>query len=210
MEFPSKLIEAGVNELSRLPGIGKKTALRLALHILRGTESDAEALGNALVAMRRDIQYCKTCGNISDDPVCKICSSHRRDNAIICVVEDCKDVIAIENTGQYNGLYHVLNGVIHPMQGVSPSDLNIDSLLQRVGEGICQEIIFALSTSMEGDMTSFYISRKLKENGREVRISSIARGIPVGSDLEFTDEVTLARSLLNRTLFTQSSGSNAL
>jgi recombination protein RecR len=210
MEFPSKLIEAGVNELSRLPGIGKKTALRLALHILRGTESDAEALGNALISMRRDIQYCKTCGNISDAPVCKICSSHRRDNAIICVVEDCKDVIAIENTGQYTGLYHVLNGVIHPMQGVSPSDLNIDSLLERVGEGICQEIIFALSTSMEGDMTSFYISRKLKEKGSEVRVSSIARGIPVGSDLEFTDEVTLARSLLNRTAFTQSSGSNAL
>jgi recombination protein RecR len=210
MEFPSKLIEAGVNELSRLPGIGKKTALRLALHILRGSESDAEALGNALIAMRRDIQYCKECGNISDDPTCKICTSHRRDQAIICVVEDCKDVIAIENTGQYTGLYHVLNGVIHPMQGISPSDLNIDSLLARVRAGACKEIIFALSTSMEGDMTAFYISRKLNEQGSELRISSIARGIPVGSDLEFTDEVTLARSLQNRTAFTQSSGSNAL
>ncbi|MEM0999680.1 MAG: recombination mediator RecR [Bacteroidota bacterium] len=210
MEFPSKLIEAGVNELSRLPGIGKKTALRLALHILKGDESEAEALGNALIAMRRDTKYCSECGNISDDDICKICTSHRRDRGTICVVEDCKDVIAIENTGQYTGLYHVLNGVIHPMQGITPSELNIESLIVRVQDGACTEIIFALSASMEGDMTSFYISRKLNELEKEIRISSIARGIPVGSDLEYTDEVTLARSLLNRTAFTQNSGTNSL
>lgn len=199
MEFPSKVIEDGVNELSRLPGIGKKTALRLALHILKGTEPEAESLGKALIALRKDIRYCKVCGNISDESTCKICSSHRRDQSLICVVEDCKDVIAIENTGQFTGTYHVLNGVIHPMQGIGPEDLNIDALLHRVEKGEVSEIIFALPASMEGDMTSFYIARQLEAH--ELQISSIARGIPVGSDLEFTDEVTLARSLLNRTLF---------
>ncbi len=203
MEFPSKVIENGVNELSSLPGVGKKTALRLALHILKGTEEDAETLGKAIIALRRDIQYCRTCGNISDHDVCKICTSHRRDQAVVCVVEDCKDVIAIENTGQFTGTYHVLNGVIHPMQGIGPSELNIDSLVQRVGEQKVTEIIFALPTSMEGDMTAFYISKRLKEY--DLRISSIARGIPVGSDLEFTDEITLARSLMNRTDFTPTS-----
>ncbi len=200
MEFPSKVIENGVNELSSLPGVGKKTALRLALHILKGTEEDAEALGNAIIALRRDILYCRTCGNISDHDVCKICTSHRRDQGIVCVVEDCKDVIAIENTGQFTGTYHVLNGVIHPMQGIGPSELNIDTLVGRVEEEKIKEIIFALPTSMEGDMTAFYISKRLKAFG--LRISSIARGIPVGSDLEFTDEITLARSLMNRTDFT--------
>ena len=200
MEFPSKVIENGVNELSSLPGVGKKTALRLALHILKGTEEDAEALGKAIISLRKDIQYCRTCGNISDHEVCKICSSHRRDLGVVCVVEDCKDVIAIENTGQYTGTYHVLNGVIHPMQGIGPSELNIDSLVERVGEEEIKEIIFALPTSMEGDMTAFYISKRLKDY--DLRISSIARGIPVGSDLEFTDEITLARSLMNRTDFT--------
>ena len=200
MEFPSKVIENGVNELSGLPGVGKKTALRLALHILKGTEEDAEALGKAIIALRRDIQYCRNCGNISDHETCKICTSHRRDQAVVCVVEDCKDVIAIENTGQFSGTYHVLNGVIHPMQGIGPGELNIDSLVDRVREQGIKEIIFALPASMEGDMTSFYISKRLKEF--EVVISSIARGIPVGSDLEFTDEITLARSLMNRTEFT--------
>ncbi|MCL4105874.1 UNVERIFIED_CONTAM: hypothetical protein GTU68_012512 [Idotea baltica] len=202
MEFPSKLIEDGVNELSGLPGVGKKTALRLALHILKGSEADAEALGNAIIAMRRDIKYCSNCGNISDFEVCKICTSHRRDQTVVCVVEDAKDVIAIENTGQFTGTYHVLNGVIHPMQGIGPSDLNIDRLVERVDESQIGEIIFALPTSMEGDMTSFYISKRLKAH--ELKISSIARGIPVGSDLEFTDEITLARSLLNRTDFNPS------
>ncbi|HHG83349.1 MAG TPA: recombination protein RecR [Bacteroidetes bacterium] len=204
MEFPSKVIENGVNELARLPGIGKKTALRLALHILKGSETDAESLGNAVISLRKDIQYCKVCGNISDDTTCRICSSHRRDNTTICIVEDCKDVIAIENTGQFTGTYHVLNGVIHPMQGIGPTDLNIDSLLERIAAGECKEIIFALSSSMEGDMTAFYIAKKLKAHA--LRVSSIARGIPVGSDLEFTDEITLARSLLNRTDFSQSAG----
>jgi recombination protein RecR len=204
MEFPSKVIEDGVNELSRLPGIGKKTALRLALHILKGSETDAESLGNALIALRKGIKYCRNCGNISDDDVCKICSSHRRNQAMICIVEDCKDVIAIENTGQYTGTYHVLNGIIHPMQGLGPSDLNIESLIRRLQAGGCTEIIFALPSSMEGDMTSFYIARKIEEF--EVKVTSIARGIPVGSDLEFTDEITLARSLMNRTSLTQSTG----
>jgi len=203
MDFPSKVIEDGVNELSRLPGIGKKTALRLALHILRGSEDAAEQLGNALIALRRDVRFCKNCGNISDDEICKICSSHRRDQGTVCVVEDCKDVIAIENTGQYTGTYHVLNGVIHPMQGIGPGDLNIDSLLLRVEKEEVKEIIFALPTSMEGEMTSFYIAKRLQQH--EVKMSSIARGIPVGSDLEFTDEITLARSLMNRTDFSTAS-----
>jgi recombination protein RecR len=204
MEFPSKVIEDGVNELSKLPGIGKKTALRLALFILKGSEGDAEGLGNAIIALRKGVKYCKQCGNLTDEEICRICSSHRRNQAMICVVEDCKDVIAIENTGQYTGTYHVLNGIIHPMQGLGPSDLNIESLLQRLRTGACEEVIFALPSSMEGDMTSFYIARKLEEFG--VRTSSIARGIPVGSDLEFTDEITLARSLINRTSLTQSTG----
>jgi recombination protein RecR len=194
MEFPSKVIEDGVNELSKLPGIGKKTA----------SEGDAEGLGNAIIALRKGVKYCKQCGNLTDEEICRICSSHRRNQAMICVVEDCKDVIAIENTGQYTGTYHVLNGIIHPMQGLGPSDLNIESLLQRLRTGACEEVIFALPSSMEGDMTSFYIARKLEEFG--VRTSSIARGIPVGSDLEFTDEITLARSLINRTSLTQSTG----
>ena len=145
MEFPSKVIENGVNELASLPGVGKKTALRLALHILKGTEEDAETLGKAIIALRRDILYCRTCGNISDHDVCKICTSHRRDQGVVCVVEDCKDVIAIENTGQYTGTYHVINGVIHPMQGIGPSELNIDSLVVRVGEENIKEIIFCAS-----------------------------------------------------------------
>jgi recombination protein RecR len=208
MEFPSKVIEDGVNELSRLPGIGKKTALRLALHILKGSETDAEGLGNAIIALRKGVNYCKNCGNLSDDAICKICSSHRRNQALICVVEDCKDVIAIENTGQYTGTYHVLNGIIHPMQGLGPSDLNIESLIERLKNGKCEEVIFALPSSMEGDMTSFYIARKMEEF--KVKTSSIARGIPVGSDLEFTDEITLARSLMNRTsLMQQGSTSNS-
>jgi recombination protein RecR len=207
MEFPSKVIEDGVNELSRLPGIGKKTALRLALYILKRSEGEAEGLGNAIIALRKGIKYCKNCGNISDEDVCKICNSQRRNQNIICVVEDCKDVIAIENTGQYTGTYHVLNGIIHPMMGLGPGDLNIESLLNRIKAGSCEEVIFALPSSMEGDMTSFYIARKLE--AFSLKVSSIARGIPVGSDLEFTDEITLARSLLNRTALSQSNGGSS-
>ena len=199
MEYPSKVIENAVNELSRLPGIGKKTALRLAIYILRRPESDALNLGGALVSLRRDIKYCNNCGNISDDPICLICTSSKRDHSIICVVEDCKDVIAIENTHQYTGTYHVLGGLINPLQGVGPSELNISQLVCRAEEETCKEIIFAFSANIEGDTTAFYISKKLQPSG--VKTSSIARGIPIGSELEFTDEITLARSLHNRTLF---------
>jgi len=197
MEYPSKKIEAAVNELSGLPGIGRKTALRLALHLLKQSEDTAERLGQALVEMRKGIRFCKKCGNISDEEVCKICSSPRRNHKLVCVVEDAKDVIALESTHQYPGLYHVLGGLINPLQGVGPSMLNIEPLLSRIqGDGI-EEVIFAFSANIEGDTTSFYLAKKLNALG--VSISSIARGIPVGTDLEFTDEVTLARSIVNRT-----------
>ncbi|MCB9231336.1 MAG: recombination protein RecR [Bacteroidia bacterium] len=199
MEYPSKVIESAVSELSKLPGIGKKTALRLALHLLRQPESDAELLGGAIISLRRDIRYCDSCGNISDDSMCQICSNPRRDPSQICVVEDCKDVIALENTNQFQGRYHVLGGLINPLMGIRPSSLNIDPLLQKTKEGEVKEIIFAFAANLEGDTTAFYISRKLQDYN--LRISSIARGIPVGSDLEFTDEITLARSIMNRTLF---------
>lgn len=208
MEFPSKVIEAAVGELSRLPGVGRKTALRLALHILRKSEVEAEALGNAIIALRRDVKYCNKCGNISDAEICNICASPRRNQAQVCVVEDCKDVIAIENTNQYTGSYHVLGGIINPLAGIGPHQLNIDPLIARVDTGECQEIIFALSSSIEGDTTAFYISKKLRD--RKVRITSIARGIPVGSELEFTDEITLARSLMNRVDFSVSSEASGL
>jgi recombination protein RecR len=208
MDFPSKVIEDGVNELSRLPGIGKKTALRLAMFILRGTEQNADNLGNAIIHLRRNILFCNTCGNISDGPICKICASHRRDHGIICVVEDCQDVMSIENTNQYTGVYHVLNGLIHPMQGTGPSDLNIDSLVKRMQDGSVKEVIFALPSTMEGEMTAFYISKRIRDLG--AKVSNIARGIPVGSDLEFTDEITLARSLLQRTEFNTSNEQSGL
>ncbi len=196
MNFPSKLIEDAVTEISRLPGIGKKTALRLALHLLKQNEVVTEALALAITKMREEIQYCQVCHNISDDLECSICKSHRRDRSIICVVEDIRDVLAIENTNQYQGLYHVLGGVISPIQGIGPEELKIESLLSRVSQGEVLEIILALSATMEGDTTSFYLSKRLKESG--VKVSSIARGIPVGGELEFTDEVTLGRSILTR------------
>lgn len=196
MNFPSKLIEDAVTEISRLPGIGKKTALRLALHLLKQNEVVTEALALAITKMREEIQYCRTCHNISDDLECNVCKSHRRDRSIICVVEDIRDVLAIENTNQYQGLYHVLGGVISPIQGIGPEELKIESLLTRVSSGEVSEIILALSATMEGDTTSFYLSKRLKDSG--VKVSSIARGIPVGGELEFTDEVTLGRSILTR------------
>lgn len=199
MQYPSKIIEAAVEELSRLPGVGKKTALRLALHILREPELAAEQLGEAIIALRKHTKYCQTCGNISDEEICAICNDPRRDQNTICIVEDCKDVIALENTNQFKGLYHVLGGLINPLQGIGPSHLNLDPLFERIKSGECTELIFAFSATIEGDTTAFYISRKIDTNS--VRVSNIARGIPVGSDLEFTDEVTLARSLLNRTDF---------
>ncbi|MBA4302365.1 DNA replication and repair protein RecR [Algoriphagus alkaliphilus] len=196
MNFPSKLIEDAVTEISRLPGIGKKTALRLALHLLKQNEVVTEALALSITKMRSEIHYCKTCHNISDDVECSICKSHRRDRTTICVVEDIRDVLAIENTNQYQGLYHVLGGVISPIQGIGPEELKIETLIERVMLGDVSEIILALSATMEGDTTSFYLGKRLKETG--VKVSTIARGIPVGGELEFTDEVTLGRSILTR------------
>lgn len=200
MQYPSKIIEKAVEEISRLPGIGKKTALRLALHLLREAEEDTISLAGALVDLRTKTLYCQSCHNISDAPVCGICHSHRRDRSIICVVENPQDVIAIENTSQYQGLYHVLGGVISPIEGVGPGDLRLDSLVSRVAEAEkenpVKEIILALSPTMEGDTTSFYITRKLSPHG--VKVSTIARGVPVGGELEYTDEITLGRSILSR------------
>ena len=198
MEYPSQTIEEAVNELASLPGIGRKTALRLALHILKQSEADAERLGSSIIDLRKNIRYCERCYNISDTDVCKICSNPRRNAKQICVVEDTKDVIALESTHQFQGNYHVLGGLINPLQGIGPSMLNIDSLVTRVKENAVEEIIFAFSANIEGDTTSFYLQKKLAP--LQVRVSSIARGIPVGTDLEFTDEVTLARSFMNRTL----------
>ena len=199
MEFPSKLVENAVNEMSQLPGIGKRTALRLVLHLLKQPIEQTELLSSALTAMRNDIQYCKECNTISDDEICGICSSASRDKTIICVVEDVRDVMAIENTGMYKGIYHVLGGKISPIEGIGPSQLKITSLVEKVKEGKINEIIFALSSTMEGDTTNFYIFRQIKEYG--VKTSTIARGIAVGDELEYADEVTLGRSLLNRIPF---------
>lgn len=194
--FASRLVEDTVNELSRLPGIGKKTALRLALHLLKKELHVAEALGNSIINMRTEIVFCKRCFNISDSDLCEICSNPRRNEQIICVVEDVRDVIAIENTGQYNGLYHILGGIISPIDGIGPNDLNIEALVGRLGEEGIAEVILALSTTIEGDTTNFYLFKKLKDFN--VNITTIARGISVGDELEYADEVTLGRSLLNR------------
>lgn len=201
MDYPSKLIEDAVNEVARLPGIGKKTALRLVLHLVKENENKTLALSEALSKMRLNIRFCKTCHNISDDDECFICRSHRRDKSLICVVEESKDVMAIENTSQYPGVYHVLGGIISPMNGIGPAELKIESLLHRIARsaGEVKEIILALSSTMEGDTTAFYLHKKLKETG--VKVTSIARGIPVGGDLEYTDEITLGRSITARTLF---------
>jgi recombination protein RecR len=195
--FSSKLLQAAVEEFSKLPGIGRKTSLRLVLHMLRQDPQEVEAFAGALTGLRNHVIYCNKCHNISDREVCDICSSPRRDNSTICVVEDLRDVIAIENTGQYHGLYHVLGGIISPMDGIGPDDLQIDSLVARVTEENTREIILALSTTMEGDTTNFYIFRKLQD--RDIKLSTIARGISIGDELEYADEVTLGRSILNRT-----------
>ena len=201
MEYPSKLIEEAVNEVSRLPGIGKKTALRLVLHLVKENETRTLSLTEALTKLRSNIKFCKTCHNISDEEECSICKSHRRDRSIICVVEESKDVMAIENTSQYRGVYHVLGGIISPMNGIGPSDLKIESLVERltISNGETKEIILALSATMEGDTTSFYINKRISVF--DLKISSIARGISVGGDLEYTDEITLGRSITGRTLF---------
>lgn len=197
--FPSKLLEDAVNEFSKLPGIGNKTALRLVLHLLRKAPSESDALGNAIIRLRREIKHCEVCHNISDNHVCQICSDPMRDKESVCVVENIRDVMSIENTHQYKGTYHVLGGIISPMDGIGPSDLTLASLEAKVREGIIREIIIALPTTMEGDTTSFYIYRKIKDSG--VRISTIARGVAIGDDLEYADEITLGRSILNRTDF---------
>lgn len=199
MEFPSKLIENAVGELARLPGIGRKTALRLALHLLKAEMDTTASLAEALAKMRFEITYCRTCHSISDAEECGICANHLRDHSLVCVVSDVRDVIAIENTGQYKGVYHVLGGVISPIEGVGPSDLHIDSLVQRAAaeDSELREVILAISPTMEGDTTAFYLSRRLRDLPN-VHISTIARGIPVGGELEYADEITLGRSIVER------------
>lgn len=198
-QYPSKLLERAVEELGKLPGIGRKTALRLALSLLRRDVADVDRFVEAVGRMRHDVRHCSVCHNISDTEVCPICSDPHRDASTICVVENVQDVMAVEATSQYHGLYHVLGGVISPMDGIGPADIAIEPLVERVKGGGVGEVILALSSTMEGDTTNFYISRKLAPLG--VRLTAIARGIPVGDELEYTDEVTLGRSILNRTPF---------
>ncbi len=197
--FSSLLLEEAVTQLSRLPGVGRKTALRLALHLLRQDEIVADALSKSIIDMRHGIKYCSICHNISEDAVCPICASPLRDSSVVCVVENVKDVMSFENTGQFSGTYHVLGGLISPVEGVGPDKLQIESLVERVREGNVKEVILALSATMEGDTTNFYIYRKLQ--GLPVKITQLARGVSVGNEIEYTDEITLGRSLLNRTLF---------
>lgn len=198
-QYSSQLLERAVESFSQLPGVGRKTALRLVLHLLRQPLEDVDSFTDAVTRVRHDVKYCKVCHNISDTDICSICSDPRRDGFVVCVVENIQDVMAIENTQQYHGLYHVLGGIISPMDGIGPHDLSIDSLVERVDTGEVKEVILALASTMEGDTTNFYISRKLKD--KDVKLSIIARGISVGDELEYTDEVTLGRSILNRTPF---------
>ena len=196
MNFSSKLLENAVNEFSSLPGIGQKTALRLVLHLLNQSQAEVEKFSSTLTTLKRDIRYCSTCCNISDDHLCQICSSVKRDKSLICVVEDTRDVMAIENTGQYQGVYHVMGGLISPMDGIGPSELNVESLVERVKAGEVSEVILALSATMEGDTTIFYLYKKLKDTG--IQISTIARGIAFGGELEYVDEITLGKSIATR------------
>ena len=201
-EFSSSLLENAVNELAKLPGIGRKTSLRLILHLLRQEERVAVSLGEAIIKLRKEVHYCPICHNISEEEICPICADTTRDHTTVCVVENVKDVIVIENTHQYRGVYHVLGGLISPMDGVGPQDLAIDSLVERVKSGGIKEIILAMSATMEGDTTNFYLFRKLSPY--DVKITVLARGMAVGNEIEYTDEVTLGRSILNRTLFSDS------
>ena len=201
-KYPSILLENAVSELASLPGVGRKTALRLALFLLKRDEASVECFASALLDLRKNISYCKVCHNICDDDLCGICANPLRDTSTICVVENIKEVMAIENTGQYNGLYHVLGGIISPMDGIGPSDLHLDSLVERVTSGTVKEVILALSTTMEGDTTNFFINRKLV--GSSVKVSVIARGVSIGDEIEYADEITLGRSILSRTNFDDS------
>lgn len=195
-KYPSKLLENAVNEFSKLPGIGRKSALRLVLHLLRQNTEDVNTFGNSLIELRSEIKHCKVCHNISDTDICSICSNKARNESVICVVENIRDVMSVENTQQFNGLYHVLGGIISPMDGIGPADLEIDSLIDRIKTGEVIEVILALSTTMEGDTTNFYIYRKLKDF--DLKLSTLARGVSIGDELEYTDEITLGRSLTNR------------
>jgi recombination protein RecR len=200
------VLEQAVNQMASLPGVGKRTALRLVLHLLRQSEQDVEAFAGSFLRLKKDVVYCRECHNISDTELCPICASVRRDHATICVVENVQDVMSIENTGQYAGVYHVLGGVISPMEGIGPKDLEIDSLVERVAKGGVEEIILALPTTMEGDTTNFYIYRRIQNlvvslQPSDLKITQIARGVAVGNQLEYTDEITLGRSIVNRTEF---------
>nr|WP_067059392.1 recombination mediator RecR [Mucilaginibacter sp. L294] len=196
MNFSSKLLEDAVAEFAKLPGVGQKTALRLVLHLLNRDKEEVQKFSNAVSKLRNEIQFCQTCHNISDLKVCEICASHKRDHSIICVVEDTRDVMAIENTNQYNGVYHVLGGLISPMDGIGPGDLQVDTLVERLKDNEVKEIIFALSATMEGDTTIFYLHKRLKQFA--INISTIARGIAFGGELEYVDEITLGRSIVTR------------
>lgn len=198
-EFASTLLDAAVNEFAKLPGIGRKTALRLVLHILRQDVQQAHLLGEAIIKLREEVKYCRVCHNISEHDVCEVCSNPMRDHSVICVVENVKDVMSIENTRSHNGVYHVLGGLISPMDGVGPGDIEIETLAERVAQGGVKEVILALSATMEGDTTAFYIFRRLVPTG--VKVSVIARGVQVGNEIEYTDELTLGRSIMNRTPF---------
>lgn len=202
-EYSSTVLENAVSKLSMLPGIGRKTALRLALHLLRRDKSEGEALGESIINLCREVKYCSVCHNISESELCDICGSERRDHTTVCVVENINDVMSVERTSQFNGVYHVLGGVISPMDGIGPDLLEIDSLIERVRSGSVKEVILALGATMEGDTTNFYIYRKLAPF-TDVKVTQLARGVAVGNDLEYTDEITLGRSLLQRTLFTDS------
>jgi recombination protein RecR len=202
MNFSSRLIEEAVSEFSKLPGVGRKTALRFVLHLLKRDKKEVQVFGDAFIRLRNELKYCVSCNNISDHPTCEICANPNRDHSMICVVEDIRDVMAIENTAQYRGIYHVLGGIISPMDGIGPGDLSIESLVTKVKEGGVKEVIMALSTTMEGDTTNFYIYKRLKDSS--LHISTIARGISIGDELEYADEITLGRSIVNRTPYENS------
>lgn len=202
MELPSHLLEEAVEQLASLPGIGRKTALRLTLHLLRRSPDEVQRFGNSFLEMREKVRFCSRCHNLCEEELCRICSSPKRDPKVICVVEDIRDVIALENTQQFYGNYHVLGGIISPMDGIGPSDLQIESLVRRAASSEVQEIILALSSTMEGDTTGFYIYKRIKDYG--LKMSVLARGVPIGDDLEYTDEVTLGRSIVNRTPYESS------
>ncbi len=202
MNFSSKLIEEAVNEFSKLPGVGKRTALRFVLHLMKQDITEVNQFGNAFIKLRNELRYCEKCHNVSDKPLCEVCANPNRDSSLTCVVEDIRDVMAIENTQQYRGVYHVLGGIISPMDGIGPSDLNIETLVQKASTGEIKEVIMALSTTMEGDTTNFYIYKRLKDF--DLKVTTIARGISIGDELEYADEITLGRSIVNRTLYENS------